>query len=405
MASAFLALSCLVGSAWVCAQERGSPWSRHTIDDSSRGADGVRLADVNGDKLVDIATGWEQGGKVRVCLHPGHTRAREKWPSVTVGNVGSPEDAVFADLDGDGAVDVVTCCEGRVRTVWVHWAPKDKKKYLNPNAWQTAAFPSSQGAQMWMFCLPVQVDGSGGIDLVVGAKGRGAQIGWLKSPTNPRDLAAWRWHPLYDAGWIMSLLAADMDGDGDLDVVASDRRGRNRGCLWLENPGPGPAQARRWRVHRIGGGDREVMFITLVDLDQDGLLDVLAATRGHGLVYHRRKTKKPATWESLPIQLPPNTGTAKGVAVGDIDLDGRLDIVFTCEHARGRSGVVWMSYRKGVTDRVWDAHEISGPKGTKYDLLELLDLDGDGDLDVLTCEEAENLGVIWYENPTKGSGR
>ena len=31
--------------------------------------------------------------------------------------------------------------------------------------------------------------------------------------------------------------------------------------------------------------------------------------------------------------------------------------------------------------------------------MELIDLDGDGDLDVMTCEERKNLGVIWYENP------
>ena len=39
-------------------------------------------------------------------------------------------------------------------------------------------------------------------------------------------------------------------------------------------------------------------------------------------------------------------------------------------------------------------------QGSKYDLVELIDLDDDGDLDVLTCEENVNLGVIWYENPT-----
>ena len=33
----------------------------------------------------------------------------------------------------------------------------------------------------------------------------------------------------------------------------------------------------------------------------------------------------------------------------------------------------------------------------KFDRLELLDLDEDGDLDVLTCEKRDNLGVIWYE--------
>ena len=49
----------------------GSPWARHVIDASEKGADGVRLADVNGDGLPDIATGWEQSGVVKAYLHPG----------------------------------------------------------------------------------------------------------------------------------------------------------------------------------------------------------------------------------------------------------------------------------------------------------------------------------------------
>ena len=31
----------------------------------------------------------------------------------------------------------------------------------------------------------------------------------------------------------------------------------------------------------------------------------------------------------------------------------------------------------------------------------MIDLDGDGDLDLLTCEEVHDLGVFWYENPTR----
>jgi hypothetical protein len=51
---------------------------------------------------------------------------------------------------------------------------------------------------------------------------------------------------------------------------------------------------------------------------------------------------------------------------------------------------------------------LSGLEGYKFDRLELIDLDGDEDLDVLTCEEnfGENswgLGVIWYENPLHSS--
>src|SRR5688500_651755 len=91
----------------------GPPWQRHTIDDSAKGADGVRIADANGDGLLDIATGWEEAGLLRVYLNPGVEKARERWPAVTVGKMKSPEDAVLVDLDGDGAVDVVSCCEGR----------------------------------------------------------------------------------------------------------------------------------------------------------------------------------------------------------------------------------------------------------------------------------------------------
>ena len=117
------------------------PWQRHTIDRSSRGADGVRLADANGDGRLDIATGWEEGGVIRVYLNPGPDKARSGWPQVTVGRVKSPEDAVLVDLDGDRRMDVVSCCEGGVRTVFVHWAPAVESDYLDPDAWKTTALP------------------------------------------------------------------------------------------------------------------------------------------------------------------------------------------------------------------------------------------------------------------------
>lgn len=106
-------------------------------------------------------------------------------------------------------------------------------------------------------------------------------------------------------------------------------------------------------------------------------------------------------WESHRIPIPEQAGTAKAVRAGDMDGDGKLDLVFSCERARGElSGVMWLSHGGGNWGN-WEAHDISGPDGVKFDLVELLDLDDDGDLDVLTCEERANLGVIWYENPLR----
>jgi len=386
---------------------QGEPWPIHVIDGSSRGADGVRLADVNGDGLPDLTTGWEEGGITRVYVHPGHRAARRPWPAVTVGKTPNVEDAVLVDLDADGWTDVVSCCEGRTRTMFVHWAPADRDAYLDQAAWKSEPIPASQQVMMWMFCVPMQVDGRRGVDLVAGGKGGGARIGWFEAPEDPRRLDRWKWHPISPAGWIMSLRSLDLDGDGDLDVITTDRRGGLRGCRWLENPGGGPALLQPWQNHFIGGRQSEMMFMTVADLDADGADEVLAAATPAPLLIFRRRPGTREQWEPFPINMPRGVGTGKGVAAGDVDRDGKPDIVFSCERAgQGRSGVVWMSFGDAPTEKVWTAHQISGPRGIKFDRLELADIDGDGDPDVFCCEESEpaagrrrGLGVFWYENP------
>ncbi|MBN1816638.1 MAG: VCBS repeat-containing protein [Sedimentisphaerales bacterium] len=386
-------------------------WKRHTIDDASRGADGVRVADINGDGRLDVVTGWEEGGITRIYLYPGPEKVRDRWPAVTVGLTPSVEDAVFVDLDQDGALDVVTCCEGDTKSVFVHWGPVEGRRLLDSTAWRQEPLGKVQGSMQFMFCLPMQVDGQRGIDLVIGAKGQGAQIGWMKSPENPRKTENFSWHSICQAGWIMSLIAADMDGDGDEDIVTTDRKGDLRGCRWLENPGPGPSQSQPWKNHCIGGQDWEVMFMRLADLDGDGYTDAVVAARTANtqrILWFRRLDKTGLRWTLQEVVLPSHAGNAKAPAVGDIDGDGKMDVVFSCEGAEDdHRGVLWMSYKDKPTETQWTAHDISGPEGIKFDRMELLDLDGDGDLDVLACEESEpdsngkrkGLGVFWYENP------
>jgi hypothetical protein len=374
-----------------------TPWQRHTIDRSSRGADGVRMADVNGDRLPDIVTGWEQGGVIRVYLHPGHEQADKPWPTVTVGNVASPEDAVFADLDGDGRLDVVSSSEGKQRTVHFHIAPPQPEAYRTDSAWRTMAVRCTAGEQMWMYAAPLEIDGQHGIDLIVGSKGSGAAIGWLQAPAERRDEAKWSYHRLRNCGWVMSLESHDMDDDGDLDVLASDRKQSRRGVFWLENPGP--VQARQhsaWREHAIGGGDREVMFLVRGRIGKRMQDSIACAVRGGALTLFHPGT---SSWQMEEIPLPAGYGTGKGVGIGDLDSDGDSDLAFSCENAKGElSGVGWLEYT-GQSEEPWRPRALAGPEGVKFDRIELVDLDGDGDLDLLTCEETDNLGVVWYENP------
>ena len=340
-----------------CSGISAEPWKRHPIDNSSRGADGVRLSG------RDIVTGWEEGGIVRVYRYPGAAKVREPWPAETAGRVGSPEDALFVDLDGDGTMDVLTASEGSTRALHVHWAPK----------WRTEVVPASAGLMQWMFSAPLDAK-----RIVSAGKNAGAALGIWELPANAHDVAKWKWTPLRPVGWIMSIVPRDMDGDGDIDILFSDRRGPRSGVYWLEAPS--------WKEHAIGAQGREVMFISAEGPD------IVAAVKKNEIHWFR------ADGSTEVISTPAETGSVKAVRLADLDMDGKPEIIFSCESTPdGASGVMGMK-RRGEE---WEAFSISGSPGRKYDLIELADLDGDGDLDVITCEETTNLGVIWFENPAR----
>ena len=373
----------------------GSPWSHHTIDASEKGADGVRVHDVNGNSLPDIATAWEESGVIRIYLHPGSEKVTEPWPAVTVGHVNSPEDAVFVDLDGDGVCEVVSATEGDERTLYIHQAPRDG--YEDAERWTTRPIVRSQGKGQWMFAVPLDVDGNGSMDLVAGAKNDFANIGSWRFPATPGGKAAWsRW---YGAGWVMSLVAHDMNGDGAVDVVASDRKGPRRGVLWFQNM----AGSAAWPVNRVGPeGEHEAMFFDVADLDDDGLTEIVVAVRGGPIQFFRNLTQRGSRWSANAIEIPEGFGTGKSVAVGAMDLDGTSDLVFSCESATGElSGVGLLRHAGDPTAARWDAQDVAGAEGVKFNRVELTDLDQDGDLGILTSEQGDLLGVLWYENPTR----
>ena len=77
----------------------------------------------------------------------------------------------------------------------------------------------------------------------------------------------------------------------------------------------------------------------------------------------------------------------------DVDFEGNLT---GFEGATGPlEGVVWLEQQRAGP---WLQRTLGGPDGLKFDLIQTVDIDGDGDLDVFTCEERDQLGVFWYEN-------
>jgi len=381
-------------------------WNLHIIDSTSSGADGVKLADINNDGYPDIVTGWEEGNLTKLYLFPETGKVYEKWPSVIVGNTPAVEDAVFIDIDNDGQLDIVSCTEKNSEKIFIHWAPE--MELLNPDNWIQEVLPSSVGLMMWMYAEPIQLDGRNGYDLLAAGKGPKASLGWFEAPLNARELRGWHWHQISDVGWIMSIITRDIDFDGDMDIVISDRRGALQGCRWLENPGTGESQKHPWKNHFIGGINLEVMFMCMADVDGDGLEDAIISERSEQTIrIYRRLDEQGLLWEKQSFHLPDITGAAKSVEVGDLNTDGINDfIISTNTNGQDKYGLIWLDGKFKDQPKDCDWKTISGLHNAKFDKIELIDLDEDGDLDILTCEEnfgteSKGLGVIWYENPLK----
>ena len=149
------------------------------------------------------------------------------------------------------------------------------------------------------------------------------------------------------------------------------------------------------------------MFLDLAATDNSLPADLFAAIKPNEIHRFRPPEVPAGTWSAdvIKVEFPLGVGHAKGIRTGDLDLDGRIDIAYSCEGANApRRGIVWLRNLGPETPVPWEVRDISGPEGIKFDRLELLDLDDDGDLDVVTCEEnagaeSRGLGVIWYENP------
>ncbi len=397
----------ITSSASVPGAEK-SAWRVHPIDPcgKERGADGTDTADLNGDGRPDIVCPWEQAGQVRVYLS---RKDRAAWDIVRVTPdrwAGAVEDAAFGDLDGDGKIDVIAASESN--KVIVVWSPKEPKDLGRGDAWEHGALPAAAAVKTaWMNVEVAQIDGARGPDIVAASKQKNGGLYWLESPDNPRDLAAWQAHPIDPKiSWAMSVIPVDLDGDGDRDVLLTDRPSV---IAWYEHPGQDALGKGPWKKHVITDQGGPYLWGHLHDLDRDGRRDILVATFASKKSPGDQKVainwwrapadpRKVSDWQHHAIRVDAKAIRAtrhKALNVADVDGDGREEIVFSTE---APGDVYLLRYKKSVFDSVWSVENLVRRERGKYDTIELLDLDGDGDLDILTSEEHE-FGVFWLENP------
>ena len=175
----------------------------------------------------------------------------------------------------------------------------------------------------------------------------------------------------------MCVRIVDMDLDGDLDVLGS-AAGSSDLIAWWENDGT-PSGAD-WAQNNIETSYNEAHAVFAADIDRDGDIDVVGTSGGVGDNTDRIDWFENDGTQSFTKRTIDSTyGNAWGVYVKDLDYDGDLDVLSS---ASGADDVTWWENDGSPSDGGWTEHTIEGNfDGARHVYAE--DVDSDGDIDVL----------------------
>jgi hypothetical protein len=206
--------------------------------------------------------------------------------------------------------------------------------------------------------------------------------------TDRREFTAARtYNPSNNFPQGMVYFAHDFTGDSWTDILVVD----SRPIYLYVNP---KGEPRRWdRYNILPNATSEIEVFR--DIDGDGKPDILFGGPGATLAYATSDPANPTgVWKTHNIS-EPGLGGPHGMGVGDINGDGRVDVV----NSRGW----WEQPAGGAAEGPWKFHaEQFGTGGAE---MGVYDVNGDGLPDVVTAIAAHGWGLAWFEQKRDAQGK
>ncbi len=282
------------------------------------------------------------------------------WPRHVVFTQTDNESPTFADLTGDGKPELVCITRGEYGYATPDWTDTAK-----PWTWHRIS-PNKKYGNFTHGMGLGDVNQDGRTDLL-------EKDGWWEQPSSLAGDPEWRFHPGPFGLGGSHMFAYDVNGDGLNDVITA-LTAHAYGLAWYEQKKEREGGEIGWTEHvimnkepnenRYGVKFSELHAIELVDMDGDGLKDIVTGKRfwSHGRLgdpdrnnaavsYWFRLTRGPGgEVDFVPYRIDDASGVGTQLVTGDVNQDGLVDLVV----GNKKGTFVLLHEKKAVSAEEWE---------------------------------------------------
>jgi hypothetical protein len=339
-------------------------------------------ADLDGDGDMDVLSAFYIPGKIVWFANMDGQGMFGNERIITTETLGA-QSAVAADLDNDGDMDVLSASEWDDKIAWY-----ENLDGLGSFGAQHVITTEADGVKM---VHSADLDCDGDADVLSSFKED--KIVWYANTDGHGAFGTYQ--AITDSAVnTESVYVADLDGDGDMDVLS--------GHMHLNPIGsPIPFEYRiSWYENTDGAGNfgsEQVIHsfydfaecIFTADLDNDGDMDVLTA-EGAKIAWYKNINSE-GTFSSEQV-ITTEVESPICVHAADLDNDGDLDVLSA---SQSDDKIAW--YENDRTKVLFGPQQVISISADGAHCVCAADLDGDGDMDVISASEKDGK-IAWYRN-------